>query len=351
MALTRALLGRNIKCYLPVITQGHIVQNSYLSTTPQDQKKKSRIASSALVTFAVAKYNRYVTWYEGILERRYPGVFKIYKIVKHGLRDLFLDARDYFRIYTQIRKGKPLGTLTRRELEVYRQLPHDLLHCLPLYCLQAIPFVGNVFFIVAYKYPKSLLSHQFWTPDQKMQFWLEDLTERVQNYNIIMAKLERKTRKITDDKLRIYMEDVLHELHSNRHPSTEQLLLTRQLFVERPFGIHKVGYKQMINLCKIHERWPYFQPRARMHKYGMLLRATDLAITRDGFADENAHEIIAACFIRGLNPKSLHTEQRIAWLKQWVEVAEHVDEDCISLLLHCPIFLGLNEPTNKVLYR
>ncbi|XP_014681920.1 PREDICTED: LETM1 domain-containing protein 1-like isoform X2 [Priapulus caudatus] len=317
MALTRALLGRNIKCYLPVITQGHIVQNSYLSTTPQDQKKKSRIASSALVTFAVAKYNRYVTWYEGILERRYPGVFKIYKIVKHGLRDLFLDARDYFRIYTQIRKGKPLGTLTRRELEVYRQLPHDLLHCLPLYCLQAIPFVGNVFFIVAYKYPKSLLSHQFWTPDQKMQFWLEDLTERVQNYNIIMAKLERKTRKITDDKLRIYMEDVLHE----------------------------------INLCKIHERWPYFQPRARMHKYGMLLRATDLAITRDGFADENAHEIIAACFIRGLNPKSLHTEQRIAWLKQWVEVAEHVDEDCISLLLHCPIFLGLNEPTNKVLYR
>lgn len=68
----------------------NIEQRSAKGTQPFPQKKKSLVGSSKIVSFAVVKYNRYVKWYEGILERRYPSVFKIYKIVKHGKAIVFL---------------------------------------------------------------------------------------------------------------------------------------------------------------------------------------------------------------------------------------------------------------------
>lgn len=312
---------------------------------------KKKFKDRKIVAYILERYSRYVQWYEDILQRRFPSAFKIYQIVKNGLRDLFVDVWNYLRIRREIlMNGKPLRSFSRRELEVYRHLPRDFVHVLPLYCLQAIPFVGNVFFIVAYRYPKQLLSQQFWTPDQKMEFWLQDHCHRVLQYRIVMSKLDRKTAKIKDVKLRNHMEDLLHELHCNRHPSLQQIMLTEPLFVERPFGVQKVGYQQMLNLCKMHQVWHQFQPRRRLESYGILLRETDLAIDREGYDDESAHEVIRACFVRGLNPKGLHHEQRIEWLKKWVEVSQCVDAKSISLLLHCPIFLGLNEPTNRVLY-
>lgn len=56
-----------------------------------------------------------------------------------------------------------------------------------------------------------------------------------------------------------------------------------------------------------------------------------------------------ACFLRGLNPITMKTEDMIHWLTQWIVVSQVVDRSSLSLLLHCPILLGYNQPSNWML--
>lgn len=36
----------------------------------------------------------------------------------------------------------------------------------------------------------------------------------------------------------------------------------------------------------------------------------------------------------------------IRWMNHWIELSNEVDKDSLSLLLHCPILLGYNQPSN-----
>jgi hypothetical protein len=56
-----------------------------------------------------------------------------------------------------------------------------------------------------------------------------------------------------------------------------------------------------------------------------------------------------ACFLRGLNPVTMKMEDMVHWLTQWISVSEAVDTTSLSLLLHCPILLGYNQPSNWIL--
>lgn len=56
-----------------------------------------------------------------------------------------------------------------------------------------------------------------------------------------------------------------------------------------------------------------------------------------------------ACYLRGLNANNLSAESMIEWLQEWVKVSLVVDEDCISMLLHLPIFLTYNHTNNWIL--
>lgn len=73
----------------------------------------------------------------------------------------------------------------------------------------------------------------------------------------------------------------------------------------------------------------------------------DLAIKREGgvhnMSTENLH---SSCFIRGLNPVDLSTDELIEWLRAWVTVSLEIDGSNVSLYLHLPIFLGYNHPNN-----
>lgn len=37
------------------------------------------------------------------------------------------------------------------------------------------------------------------------------------------------------------------------------------------------------------------------------------------------------------------------YLEQWIAVSVHIEPSTYSLILHCPILLAYNEPTNRVL--
>ncbi|MPC20434.1 hypothetical protein E2C01_013377 [Portunus trituberculatus] len=52
---------------------------------------------------------------------------------------------------------------------------------------------------------------------------------------------------------------------------------------------------------------------------------------------------------RGLNPTNMSTDAMLEFLQNWLKVSKEVDASCYSLLLHLPIFLAYNQPTNFAL--
>lgn len=94
----------------------------------------------------------------------------------------------------------------------------------------------------------------------------------------------------------------------------------------------------------------------------------DKAILREGGVHNlPLNALSKACYIRGkvrlrfkvavnqflgflgLNPTEISSDYQVKWLTQWIKVSSQVDKDNLSLLLHCPILLGYNEPSNWVL--
>lgn len=90
--------------------------------------------------------------------------------------------------------------------------------------------------------------------------------------------------------------------------------------------------------------------RTRLQEHAKLLRAMDRAIVRENGVQGLSHDALrSACFIRGLNPVNMKNEDMIEWLDQWLEISLVIDHNNLSLLLHCPILLGYNQPSNWLL--
>lgn len=69
--------------------------------------------------------------------------------------------------------------LLRRELELYHQLPKDMMKVAPVLIFSAFPFAFYILLPLIYALPKQLLTSHFWTPEQKSKFETEYMHDRL----------------------------------------------------------------------------------------------------------------------------------------------------------------------------
>lgn len=69
--------------------------------------------------------------------------------------------------------------LLRREIELYQQMPRDMMKVAPVIIFSALPFAFYVLLPLIYALPKQLLTSHFWTPEQKTKFEVEYLRDRL----------------------------------------------------------------------------------------------------------------------------------------------------------------------------
>lgn len=110
------------------------------------------------------------------------------------------------------------------------------------------------------------------------------------------------------------------------------------------FIINLFFQKYLCGLHGIHKLWT---KRFRLAERAYLIHHMDLGIRREGGVHNMPVEYLKnACFIRGLNATNMSNENMIEWLQDWVEISLHIDGNNISLLLHLPILIGYNHPSN-----
>ncbi|GFN99704.1 letm1 domain-containing protein 1 [Plakobranchus ocellatus] len=237
------------------------------------------------------------------LEQRLPPkVSEVYRTARTGIRAFIADAKEYYRITRQLWSGHGLAEFSRKDLELYRQCSHDL-PVMSIALLISLAPGGVLIFPLAYMFPRLLLSHHFWTPQQKQEFLELKMVKQLRHYETLFRLLERKMLGISSEESRLGLQRVVRKLESNQPVSASELTELHHAFEGRPFG-------------------------------------TDFLSLRH-----------RACMWRGLNPHGLEAKQKMDYLKEWTTVSSLIHEPSVSLLLHLPVLLSYSHPANRKLLK
>ncbi|XP_023301134.2 LETM1 domain-containing protein 1 [Lucilia cuprina] len=326
------------------------------------EKRQEAVSKVKLSTQQVRKNVRgymftrffdYVKNYDTVLEKNFPSAVKVYRVFFDGVKDFFSDMKRFLKVARIVNSSsKGLKSLNRQELELYMQMPKDMVKVAPALIFSSLPMVGYAIFPLVFMYPRSFLTSHFWTPQQKDEFkqfyFHERLTYNKPVFRCLQSKLKSTKKHPKHEEFR----NVLGQLGSGTHPSVEQILDIKDIFSEAPYSLISLPGKHIKLLTKLHGLPRGWFKRHSLYEQAFLVHYMDLAIGREGGVHNMPLESLRnACYIRGLNPVDLSPEEMIEWLRDWIKVSNSIKAEHITLFLHLPLFLGYNHPNNwQLLY-
>ncbi|XP_055706750.1 LETM1 domain-containing protein 1 [Phlebotomus papatasi] len=333
------------------VTQKRFETSDSSSNPSEDKKSKYSRANvrKNVRGYVFTRYFDYLQNYDKVLEKKFPAAMHVYRVFMVGIKDFYADTKKFLKI-TRIANTSPNGlkALTRKELELYYQMPRDMMKVAPVLLISALPFANYVIFPLAYMYPRYFLTSHFWNIRQKSEFQQLFLKERIVHnrriFRYLQAKLET-LRPEAEDFSRL--ANILGLLGSGLHPTAQEILAAKPIFGKAPYQMSSLSSGHVATLCHLHGVRTGLLKRARLAERFQLFQHMDRAIKHEGGVHNMQPDALKhACFLRGLNPTNLSNDHMIEWLRDWVTVSLAVDTDTMSLFFHLPILIAYNHPNN-----
>ncbi|XP_043273123.1 LETM1 domain-containing protein 1 [Venturia canescens] len=328
-------------CYKYLIDRGYAYK---------DGKSVEPKQSMGFRKYWMSRYMNYIKNYQTTLEKNFPKPMHVYRVFSIGSKDFFLDLKKYLSVRKLHRKGG-LKCLTHEELQLWHTFPSDLIQISPLFLVSAIPFTNYIIFPMAYLFPRLLLTSHFWSLEQRFNFMLSNHKKRLKHNKPLLRCLQSKLDTIQNSSLKIKWSGIVACLGSGTHPTPSEIISCIQLFSSPPYSLDSLTRKHTKELLAIHGMSKWIpRRRQRLRERSILIQAMDNSIKREGGPSKLPNEAIRwALSFRGVNPANMPRESMQDWLNNWLQISAQVDENSISLLLHSPILLAYNYPTNWTL--
>ncbi|KAG5882916.1 hypothetical protein JTB14_023378 [Gonioctena quinquepunctata] len=298
--------------------------------------------------FVLTHYLDYLKNYDNVLEKRFTGAIQVYRVFMDGVRDFIRDTKDYFTIIRILNSpGRNFSKLLRREMELYQQMPKDMRKVAPVLIIAALPLGPYVILPLAYMFPRTLLCSHFWSPEQKSKFSLLNLRDRLGHNRPVFRHLQSQLDYLEPHCLYDTWNCILGMLGSGTQPCVDDIVRCKDLFKAEPYHLFYLSRRHVVHLLKLHDMHTGWFRRSRLADKAFILKEMDKAIIREGGVHNLPLEALRkACHVRGLNPTGLNTEEMVKWLTEWIQLSSQIDKESYSLLLHAPILLGYNAPSN-----
>lgn len=121
------------------------------------EKQKS---TKNIQQYALSRYMQFVQGYEKVLEKKFPTAMHVYRIFMVGIKDFYRDMKYYFKIHRRLSTPAKFKCLTRKEIELYHQMPKDMIRVAPMLILSTLPFANYIVFpLVWVLIPKTMPAH------------------------------------------------------------------------------------------------------------------------------------------------------------------------------------------------
>lgn len=226
-------------------------------------------------------------------------------------------------------------------------------------------------------YPRYFLTHHFWTLQQRSEFAVMNLRDRLTHNRPVFRSLQSKLPTLKNDPRYEEWRAVLGKLGSGVHPTTEEIISVKDLFAEAPYKTSYLSYTHVVsvntipNICVLvrqnviffffvqkhlaglHGVKGIFTKKSKLTYRAICMHHMDDAIKREGGTQNLPVDTLRdSCFMRGLNASNLTNDELKKFLDDWLEVSQHINGQNFSLYLHLPILLTYNHPNNwKLIYQ
>lgn len=138
--------------------------------------------------------------------------------------------------------------------------------------------------------------------------------------------------------------EFIHFFLKDLFPTLLNLII--YFYLSQDYYLKKIFFFQKL-LLKVHNLHTGWFRRLRLVDRAVILTEMDKAIIREGGTHNMPIEALKnACYIRGLNPLHMRTDDMVEWLNKWIAISSATDKENCSLLLHSPILLAYNETSN-----
>jgi len=305
---------------------------------------------------SVIPISRFYSTKKGVPEEKDPQTSESYlkqfsTFIKTSVQSFSFESKVFYRVYKKLWKDpQSVKQLSRRDIQIYSEFSKDLPTFGVMVVVVFVPMAMTICLPLMFLAPQYLLSHHFWTQHQKVKFGRINMRSRLQ-HGADLIKEMNVCEGAAD--VQVWSFDV-NELLTKVDLTPTEILSKRLLFEDSedaPFKLDAISPAHLNLLLKINSlsAMSLSCQKARLVKGAMLLQNVDLAMQREGIKYMTHQELAHACVRRGLHPEDVIREEMIKYLTAWVKVSSKLQESSISLLLHLPVLLGHNAPSNTKL--
>lgn len=96
-------------------------------------------------------------------------------------------------------------------------------------------------------YPRHFLTHHFWTLQQRSEFAVINLRDRLVYNRPVLRHLQSNMSTLKNDRHYERWRDILGKLGSGLHPSVEDIIRVNELFAEPPYKMKSLGYTHIVS--------------------------------------------------------------------------------------------------------
>ncbi|CAH3190483.1 unnamed protein product [Porites evermanni] len=270
-----------------------------------------------------------------------------------GSKQLGKDVKLMFDIQKKLKNSNyNWDGLKTEEIIHLHQTRKDLLKSLPVVVAFFIPFLGYAVPLVAFLYPKQLLSRHYWQPHQWEKFALQDVRRRTRYYLPVVREVGRLalSHKANINCQSTDLMSTSVKVVNKQHPSNEELLSAVEFFKGELLSFDHLPRYHLKKLSQVWLISPWLPKRfmrARLKKLLQAIQKEDAAIKREGLESLNEQQLKDVCHSRGLDTSDVDPEALVMWLADWVELSNAAGDMDESFLAHCAIFKAINYNGDK----
>lgn len=101
-------------------------------------------------------------------------------------------------------------------------------------------------------YSRKLLTHHFWTLQQRSEFAVLNLQDRI-SYNLkVFRFLQSKLPQVKNDVNYEKLRHVLGSISSGTHPTSDDLISVKDLFAAAPYKTSSLSYMHIVSVWNFH---------------------------------------------------------------------------------------------------
>lgn len=96
-------------------------------------------------------------------------------------------------------------------------------------------------------YPRFFLTRHFWTLQQRSEYAVMNLKDRLTHNRPIFRGLQSKLSTLQNDRHYNQWSKILGKLGSGQHPTAQEIVNVKELFVGPPYDTKSLYYAHVVN--------------------------------------------------------------------------------------------------------